>query len=308
MDEVIKSKVLITGGSGLLALNWAITSRQKFDILLCLHKRKVNIKSTKTVHIDLNTREEITKVLSIEKPKAVIHTVAITSIEECEKNPIQAHHVNVTLTENIAQVCAKLNIKFVYISTDHLFNGESSFSNESSLAKPLNVYAKTKYDAENVLTKICPSALIIRTNFYCWGPSYRLSFSDFIIKNLKSNNKIKLFKDVFYTPTLAETVIKAVEELIHNDHSGVFNIASSERISKYDFGLKIANIFDLNSSLIIKSSLVEQKNLIKRPLDMSLSNKKILEVLSFKISDIDNQINKLKEQKLRGVFNELELI
>ena len=304
----MKENILITGGSGLLALNWAAVIREKFNVTLGLHECKVNLNNTKSIFLDLSSKENLTKALEDLEPKLVIHTAGLTNIELCEANPELAEYINAELTNNIASACAKLNIFMVYISTDHLFSGHDSFVDEDCPTSPVNVYAKTKLKAEKYILDSHSEMLIIRTNFYGWGTSYRQSFSDMIIKNLRAGKKVTLFKDIFYTPIFIEPLIYSVHELFQKNIKGIFNIVGDDRISKFDFGLKLAKEFQLNHNLIETGKINDKLSLVFRPHDMSLSNQKVTKSLGRKIGGIDQHISKLKAQEVSGHARELALL
>jgi dTDP-4-dehydrorhamnose reductase len=301
----VKSTIFITGGSGLLALNWAITKRMEYNIILCLHKRNIKITGVDHFILDLNTTQSIYNALITIKPSIVIHTAGLTSIEKCEENPELAHFINHDIAINVAMASAKANIKHVHISTDHLFSGNSKLASEADLVSPLNVYGKTKSQAEIGVIDKNPDALIIRTNFFGWGTSYRASFSDYIIRALQSRKEIELFTDAYYTPILAEKLVEIVHELIDVQERGIFNIVSDQRISKYDFGIKLANRFGLDSTLIKKKLLFQNNLLVKRPLDMSLSNTKVCSKIGHNIGSIDSHIERLYQQYETKLFNEI---
>jgi dTDP-4-dehydrorhamnose reductase len=304
----MKENILITGGSGLLALNWAATMREKFNITLGLHDRKVNLKGTKSILLDLDSKEALTKVCDELQPQLVIHAAGLTNVEACEANPTLAKYINVDLTKNLATVCAKLNIPMVYISTDHLFSGSESLVHEDRPVSPVNVYAKTKVAAEAYVQNALPQALIIRTNFYAWGTSYRHSFSDMIINNLRAGKKISLFKDIYYTPLLVESLVYVVHELVQKNAKGIFNVVGDDRISKYDFGLKLAREFNLDNSFIEEGKITDRPSLVNRPNDMSLSNEKVTNFLSRTMGGFDAHISKLKAQEARGLAKELQAL
>lgn len=304
----MKENILITGGSGLLALNWATTMREKFNITLGLHDRKVNLKGTKSILLDLDSKEALTKVFDELQPQLVIHAAGLTSVEACEANPVLAKYINVNLSQNLAMVCAKLNIPMVYISTDHLFSGNESLIDEDFPVSPMNIYAKTKAEAEAYVQHTYPEALIIRTNFYAWGTSYRQSFSDMVINNLRAGKRVSLFKDIYYTPMLVEPLVDAVHELVQKKAKGIFNVVGDGRISKYDFGLKLAKEFNLDNSLIDEGKIINRSFLANRPLDMSLSNKKVTNYLGKKMGGLDQHILKLKAQETSGLSQELQAL
>jgi dTDP-4-dehydrorhamnose reductase len=304
----MKENILITGGSGLLALNWAATMREKFNVTLGLHDRKVNLKGTKSILLDLDSKEALTKVFDELQPQLVIHAAGLTSVEACEANPVLAKYINVDLSQNLAIVCANLNIPLVYISTDHLFSGNESLIDEDFPVSPINVYAKTKVEAEAYVQNAFPQALIIRTNFYAWGSSYRHSFSDMVINNLRAGKKISLFKDIYYTPLLVESLVDAVHELVKKKAKGIFNVVGDDRISKYDFGLKLAREFSLDNSLIDEGKIIDKPSLVNRPHDMSLSNEKVTNFLGRKMGGLDQHVLKLKAQEVNGLAKELQAL
>ena len=304
----MKEDILITGGSGLLALNWSLTIREKFNVTLGLHDRKINLKDTRSILLDLDSKEALTQALEALKPQLVIHTAGLASIEQCEANPTLAKYINVDLTKNLAMICAKLNIPIVYISTDHLFSGNESLINEDFPVSPINVYAKTKAEAEACVQNAYPEALIIRTNFYAWGTSYRHSFSDMVINHLRAGKKISLFKDIYYTPILVESFVHAVHELVQKKAKGIFNVVGDDRISKYDFGLKLAREFNLDNDLIDEGKIIDRPFLVPRPHDMSLSNEKVTNYLGKKMGGLDEHILKLKAQEASGLAKELQAL
>ena len=304
----MKENILITGGSGLLALNWATTMREKFNVTLGLHDRKINLKDTRSILLDLDSKEALTQTLEALQPQLVIHAAGLTSIEQCESNPTLAKYINVDLTKNLVMVCAKLNIPMVYISTDHLFSGNEPLVQEDYPVSPVNVYAKTKAEAETCVLDSDAKALIIRTNFYGWGTSYRHSFSDVAINHLRAGKKISLFKDIYFTPMLVEPFVYTVHELVHKKAKGIFNVVGDDRISKYDFGLRLAKEFNLDNGLIDEGKIIDKPSLVNRPHDMSLSNQKVSIYLGRKMGGLDQHILKLKAQETSGIAKELQAL
>ena len=196
----------------------------------------------------------------------------------------------------------------IYISTDHLFSGNESLVQEDYPVSPANVYAKTKAEAETCVLDSDAEALIIRTNFYGWCTSYRQSFSGMVINHLRAGKKISLFKDIYYTPMLIEPLVNSVHELVHKKAKGIFNVVGDDRISKYDFGLRLAKAFNLDNGLIDEGKIIDKPSLVNRPHDMSLSNKKVSNYLGRKMGGLDEQILKLKAQEVNGLAKELQAL
>lgn len=293
-------KILITGGTGLLAVNWALEYRSTYDFVLTTNERKIQLTDVIFKYVNLSSRDDIRRALEDFLPDAVIHTVAITSVEECEKNPVAAHTVNTEYAVNVAEECSALAIPLVHISTDHLFAGQVSLSTEEDKVEPLNVYAKSKAEAETAVLCACKHALVIRTNFFGWGTSYRKSFSDYIINSLRLGRQITLFEDVFYTPILISSLLKAINDLLNKKESGIFNVVGNNCVSKYEFGCMLANTFNLPEHLIILSSIKSRPDLIKRPLSMCLSNEKLKKSLGYDINSLQEDIDLLKKMESDG--------
>jgi len=300
-------KILITGGSGLLAINWALSIRDKYDVTLLLHQRKISLQGVRVDIAHLDSSDDCLGVLKKHKPDIVIHTAGLTNVEECESNPRLAYEVNVDLAKNMAIACNKQGIKLVHVSTDHLFSGNQEFSTEEAVTNPVNVYAKTKLLGEQQVLENQKDVIVIRTNFFGYGAKYRQSFSDFILSKLKNNKQIDLFSDVFFTPILVDELSKRTHQLIDKNVTGIFNVTSNERISKYEFGIRLANCFSLDSGLINEISINDKSNLVKRPKDMSLSNAKLCQILNCKVANLDEQLQILKEQENKGVANQVVL-
>ena len=283
-------------------------ARELFEVTLGLHQRSIVLDGVLTRTIDLESIDNLIQTFEIEKPDIVIHTVGLTSVEKCEGEPALSHHVNVTLAENVARACAKLNIRLVHISTDHLFAGQEALVNEKQPIAPLNVYGQTKAEAELRVLDIAPTALVIRTNFYAWGTSYRQSFSDAVLDGLRSGKGMTLFQDVFYTPILVEEAARAVHDLIAVEAAGIFNIVGDERVSKSDFGLRLAAQFNLDPQGISLGLLSDRSALVTRPYDMSLSNQKVCKLLGRKLGGISEHLAALHQQEINGLAQELKTL
>lgn len=301
-------KLLITGGSGLLALNWAIHRRTESEVFLLLHKRYIALKGVSYCNFELSNKENIETNLLRIQPDLVIHTAGLTDVDQCEAIPKNTYNTNVVLSGNIAEICQKLDCKLVHISTDHLFDGFQSFRREEDEVSPLNEYARSKALAEKVVLGKNNDALIIRTNIFGWGTSYRTSFSDFIISNLRDKKAITLFTDVHYTPILIADLVDQIESLINNKASGIFNVPGKERLSKYEFGKLICKTFNLDSRYIIPSLISQKHELVHRPNDMSLSGEKTMKLTGRELSSIKQGIQRLYHQEKLGTAKELKAL
>lgn len=285
--------ILITGGGGLLAVYWAAAVRHRFKVTLGLHVRRIVMHGVACRVVNLDTVDSVVAAIQEAGAHLVVHCAAMTNVDACEMVPEAARHANIIIASNVAQACKLQDVKLVHISTDHVFSGINSMMEERSAIEPINVYAQTKAASEIAVLDKCPKAIIVRTNFFGWGLPYRQSFSDTIINKLRSGVTIDLFKDVFFTPILMDILIQAVHELVEADEVGIFHVVGEERLSKYEFGLRIAKTFRLDASLINPTLLVERSDLAPRPLDLSLDNSKLRAAIGHSIGNINSQLLQL---------------
>ncbi len=298
-------RVLITGGTGLLALNWACSIRDQWDVILGLHHHDVVLARTRSKRLNLESPEDLSKQIANLAPDLIVHTVGMTNVDDCEKNYDVALHTNADIAVNVAIVAKALNISLIHISTDQLFQGDRSFYAETDTVKPINTYGITKALAETKILEANPKALIVRTNFFCWGHSRRRSFSDWLIYNLRAGRYLNLFEDVYFTPILADTLALASHDLIDKGISGVVNVVGDERVSKYQFGQLLCKVFDLSSSFIQRDIMKNSHLLASRPLDMSLDNAELQNILGRNMGGVPEFLDKLHDQECRGRRTEL---
>jgi dTDP-4-dehydrorhamnose reductase len=300
--------ILFTGGSGLLAVNWAMSLRDRYRVILLLHERIIEIPGTETIQIQLSDIQALKQLLVEKEIGTVVHCAAITNIETCEAKPILAKQINTELSESLAMACRSASVQFVQISTDQLFDGTRSLADELTPVQPLNVYGKTKAEAEQRVLRVDNRFLVIRTNFYGWGTAYRASFSDWIIHQLRSGQPVHLFEDVFYTPVVIPELTGTVMQLLEKNAGGIFAVTGNRRISKYAFGVLLARKFSLPEELIIRSRFTDRKDLVQRPADLSLSNQKVSNLLGREVGVIEEGIEALFQQEQSGYAQKLKNI
>ena len=293
-------KILVTGASGLLGSSIIHIKKNEFKIHGLINKK--NIKVDKIKFFKINNDKNLIEIVKKEKYDVLINCVGLSDVDLCEKNKKLAKITHIDYVKMISDICYEYKIYLIHISTDHLFNGTKKYYSELSNPEPINYYAKTKTKSEQIIKSKLEKYLIIRGNFYGWGTSYRKSFSDWIYETLSNSMKINLFTDIFFTPLYIRDFINIVFKLIQKKKNGIYNVSGSERISKYNFGIKLASEFNLNKKLI-KKIKINKLNLVKRPNDMSLSSKKLVKTLNIDKDyySIKNQLKRLKINMKKGI-------
>ena len=283
--------ILITGASGFLGGNLYNFLNNKFDVYALLNKTNINkIPKNKSIFCNALKFKDLQNNIINLKPKIIINTIGLANVEKSQTNKNLARNININTAVNLAKISKKLKIKFIHISTDHLFGFNKSKNSERSAVTLVNNYAKTKYIAEQKVLTVYPKSLILRTNFF--GISQKKnSFAEKILKSLKNEKKINLFSDVFYTPMYIGDLSKFILILAKSNINGIYNISTDQKISKFEFGTKLAETFGLNKNLIINSSITKKSSLCKRPTNMALINEKLKKKLNLKTISINSNLN-----------------
>ncbi|MCZ8334428.1 MAG: sugar nucleotide-binding protein [Rhodobacteraceae bacterium] len=297
--------LLITGGTGLLGLHWAAARREAQPVTLALHRRRIVLPGTTTRPLDLADPRDLDAALTEDRIACVIHTAGLTSVEHCEQDPGAAHYHNVTLAATVAAAAERAGAALIHISTDHLFDGRAALYDEDSPVMPVNVYGQTKARAEEAVLRAHPRALVLRTNFYGWGPSYRPSFSDWLLASLRQDRPLRLFTDVRYTPTHITPLIAAATDLSAKGAAGIVNAVGDEALSKHAFGLHLAERFGLSVARIEPARLSDQHGLVRRPLSMALSTRRLHGLLGHGLGGVACHLDLLRAQEDNPAITEI---
>lgn len=291
-------RIFITGGSGLLGLNWACCRRDRNEVWLGIHEREVALEGVHPARVDLDDAPILEKTLERVNPALIVHMAAMTDVDRCQLDAARAMAINADAAGMIARLAFDQGCRFIHVSTDHLFDGQKANRTEDDIPSPVNIYGQSKAEGEKRVMENNPDALILRVNFFGWGTNYRASFSDWIIGSLSSNRSIALYDNVMFTPLYVDRLAEAGHQLVDKGEKGIFHVASSDRISKFTFGRMLADRFHLDKDLIRKGSYDSDEN-IPRPLDMSLDNRKLLKALGRKELSVAEDIERLYHDRKR---------
>lgn len=284
----------MTGASGLLGHSLCrYLQNSGHDVIGTRLAHSIDLPGVEEVNLDLLNLQLTEQTVTAQRPDIVVHCAGLTSVDECEENEDLAKHLHADVTASLSAVCQKIDAKMVYISTDHLWDGSSSFVREDQPCDPINVYARTKYYGELRAAESCEDSLIIRTNFFGTGRPWRKSLSDWIIDNLKSGKSIPAFTDSFFTPIDLINLSSILEMMVAEKATGVYNLAGRERVSKYDFAHRLASLLGFDVALIKPALITDAKLTAPRPLDMSLDVGKIEKFLGLKMPNLDECLNML---------------
>lgn len=289
-----KLNLLILGGSSLLSFLWCKAIYKKFNIYLSQHQKDISYLNFPVLNVNFDNFKTLASEISKNEIDIVVNTIGLTNVELCEIEIDKAYYLNAKLPGIIAKACQIANAKLIHISTDHFFDNENKRHTEDDEVSLLNIYSKSKYHGEIEVLSNLPTSLICRTNFFGYGPTYKLSFSDWIIKSCLSNKKIVLFNDVFISPLCGKNLALRSLELIKLNCKGIYNLSSDNSITKYAFGILLCKLLGISNSNIKSGSINSRKDLIKRPNSMALSNLKASNALNKDFGKVSKQILDIK--------------
>lgn len=297
--KLFKQKVLVIGANGLLGQKIVETFLDDFEVHGIGRKNKPSLEFDKFNYTvcDITNREQILELVRTFEPHFIVNSAAYTNVDGCEDEKEDCWKINVVGVENLANTAKRFGIHVVHISTDYVFDGVEGNYDEESRPKPLGYYGRTKLAAENALISSGIDCAIVRTMIlFGMGIDLNHNFVTWIIEKLTNGESIKIVDDQFGHPTLVDDLAKAILKIVDLKKTGIYNIAGSECISRFELAQKIAKVFDLNSALIhsIKTKDLNQK--APRPLNSSFDLNKTLKELGFQLSDVEKGLQTLRQQ------------
>ena len=249
------------------------------------------------IKLDLTDCESLLKVISKRKPDAVIHTAAYTDVDGCEINRDLAWKVNAEATKHIAMASTKVGAHVTYVSTDYVFDGEKGLYSEEDQPNPISHYGYTKLKGEESIREHSKEWCITRASvIYGWGPKHKLNFATWLINNLNQGKEVKILTDQYVSPTLNTNLAEMLLEIAERKIAGSLHTAGATRISRHEFALKLAEVFNLNMGLVKPAKMDEMPWKAKRPRDSSLNVSKALALLNQKPLKLNQALEMMKRE------------
>jgi dTDP-4-dehydrorhamnose reductase len=218
--------------------------------------------------LDICDNDAVYTCLSSEKPTHVIHTAAMTNVDQCELNPAECHEINVKATQNLWLASRILGIHFQLLSTDFVFDGAKGNYSEADKPNPLSIYAQSKLDAENLLLDSENNNWSIVRTIIVYGQAENLSRTNIICwakESLGKQQTMKIIDDQFRAPTWADDLAWACIRICELNKKGIFHISGPETMSVFDIVTRIAKYYKLETSLIERTDSSTLNQPAKRP-------------------------------------------
>ncbi len=265
-------KILITGSNGLLGQKLVAHISETEHELIATSRgsnrlSQVDPSSYTYASMDISNREEVLSTIGRFKPDVVIHTAAMTHVDQCEDNKEDCWKLNVESVGHIVDACKENKCRLVHVSTDFIFDGSRGPLTEEEPPAPVNYYGESKLEAERIVQQAGIPAAIART-VLVYGIAEDMSRSNIILwvkSSLEQGKEIHVVNDQWRTPTLAEDLASGCYLLAVNQAEGVFNISGKDFLTPYQMAIQTANYFDLDKSLIHETDSTRFSQRAKRP-------------------------------------------
>lgn len=302
-------KILIVGSNGLLGqkVSTILANETDYEVLLCSVEYENYLKNLNYDYHQLNIsiKSDVKSIIKCFRPDVIVNTAAFTNVDECENQREYAWRINVDGVKHLIIGARLINAKIIHFSTDYIFDGKNGPYLETDKPNPISYYGKTKLASENALRESGIDYCIIRTMIlYGLGKKIKPNFVLWIINNLQRNIPVKVVTDQIGNPTLVDDVAYALLKIIRGKRTGIYNVCGSDRVSRYEFAKKIAEIFKLNPILIKPVTTKDLAQIAQRPLNSGLICFKAMGEMGAKFLGIEQGLQVLKKQiEIEGLLN-----
>lgn len=196
---------------------------------------------------DIRNRDEIAALIAGRAPELVVHAAANTDVDGCEGDERGAYLANGTGTANVGFGCRKAGAACLYISTDFVFDGEKETPyDELDMPRPINIYGRSKYMGEVLLSRTLPEHYIVRTE-WLYGRKGR-NFVDQIIAKAGELDHLQVVDDQFGSPTYALDLAEMIAAMADDPPPyGIYHLTNSGRCSWYEFARTILSLVGLGN-------------------------------------------------------------
>lgn len=292
-------KILLTGASGLLGNACAeVAVRRGHTVVALSSNRKATADGiARNVQIDARELEPITELILELWPDVIINCAAISSPADVDANPELAEKINVALPRHLSQLSTHLNARFLHVSTDMVFDGQSETPYSSTdTPNPTNLYGQTKLMAEReILEHNSEDPVVLRIPILTGNSPYRRrSVHEKLLGAIARGEKPKLFSDEIRQPCSASNVAEVLIELSERrDLHGIFHWAGKDVMSRFEMAQRILRHFGLPLDSVQSVSKNDDKQFAGRPTNLTFDLHPIVSKLKTKPVTFAEQLDEL---------------
>ncbi len=264
-------KILVTGSNGLLGQKLVYKLKDRSDVELIAtargENRLLDQAGYRFMPMDIGNKPNVDAVIDEVKPDHIIHTAAMTQVDDCELDHAACDKANVDAVQYIVDAAERNSAHLVHISTDFIFNGKEGPYDETGTPDPLSYYGNAKWKGEQIVQNSNLKWAILRT-VLVYGIVDNMSRSNIVLwakGALEKGNPINVVDDQFRSPTLAEDLADGCILAVEKNATGVYNISGKDQFSIIDLVKEVADYYGLDKSLINAVSSETLNQPAKRP-------------------------------------------
>lgn len=292
--------ILITGSNGLLgqAVTSVILRESDQEVILSsVEESSYHDVGELYVQLDITSKEDVKRIVEHYKPSVIVNCAAYTNVDKCETERELSWKINVDGVKNLIIAAKKNEAKIVHYSTDYVFDGKNGPYDELSVPNPVSFYGREKLASENSLITSNINYAIIRTLvLYGTGNNVKPNFALWMLDNLRNNRPVNIVTDQISNVTMIDDLAYGTLKIIEKDCKGIYNIAGSDILSRYDFAMNMCEVFKLNKKLVYPITTESLNQPAPRPLNSGLIILKMVSELGFKPMDSTEGLKLLKFQ------------
>lgn len=288
--------ILITGSNGLLGQKLVKQLSKKNISFIATSKgknRNSDCKDAFYSSMDICSVEDIKSVFDRFIPTHVIHTAAMTNVDECEEFPLECEKLNVEATQLLFEAAQKIGAHFQLLSTDFVFDGLKGNYSERDVPNPLSVYARSKVSAEKLVTTSRYLNYSIVRTIILYGTANNLSRTNIVCwakEALSKGEPMTIIDDQFRAPTWADDLAWACIRICSLNKTGLYHISGPEKMSIYDLVLRIAKFYSFSTEFLTKTDSLSLNQKAKRPPKTGFDLQKAQFELSYKPKTLEETL------------------
>jgi dTDP-4-dehydrorhamnose reductase len=291
-------RILVTGVSGLLGWNICRSiPLQEWEVFGTCLTNEVRLPGIQVLRRDLRERAAVERLLQEVNPDALIHAAAVSDPEYCQVHGLETQGVNVEGSVRLARFCRERSIPFLFTSSDLVFDGLDPPYREEDPVCPVSRYGEQKAQAEEEILAAFPDAAVCRMPlmFGISGSGNRGILP--LLRAMREGTPVRLFVDEHRTPISARAASEGILAAL-GTAKGILHLGGPERISRYDLGRMIAEIFEEGAARLVPCKQSEVATAAPRPPDVSLDSGRAF-ALGFRPASLAEQIRELRSEVRR---------
>lgn len=233
-----------------------------------------NKKSDNFVRLDVTDIEQIEQYLLNEKTDFILLLAGSKDVKKCEQDYSFAYQMNTLPIEYTINIIKQHNLdsKLIFFSTDYVFAGDRGLYTTKDTPNPLTNYGKTKLLSEKLLSSSKIDFKIIRTAAVMGKGG---TFFDWVTETLKNGNTIRIFSNIFFSPTPIQLLNELICELIINYDSvseTILHLVGNERLSKYQFVIMLSKLINVKAANVVPESVDLGQSTFQKDLSLKQSD------------------------------------